>query len=338
MSSPPAPLPWAAGVCAGLHAAGSRHVVYVPDNPLSHVLRVLARALSRRHDDARDARGRGVRHRRRPVPRRHAADGDAAVERPRQLAQRADVAARAVSDSGADRDQHARRRGRVERRAGADGPRGARRSATRSALPHATADVSRDDGRDRARWSGKTAFGTRTAGRVPAAAAAHGAGARRGASHDADSKRRACSSRCLADDARSSRASAIRPTTCSPPAIADTNFYTWGSMGLASSIGLGLALARPDVRVVRARRRRLAADESRLARDDRLAAADESRRDRVGQRRVRDDRRAGHGDGARRRPRGRGARDGDRGDGDGADGRGARARRSRGAGAKPGRG
>jgi thiamine pyrophosphate-dependent acetolactate synthase large subunit-like protein len=27
------------------------------------------------------------------------------------------------------------------------------------------------------------------------------------------------------------------------------NFYTWGSMGLASSIGLGLALARPDVPV-----------------------------------------------------------------------------------------
>ena len=32
---------WAAGVCAGLHAAGSRHVVYVPDNPLSHVVRIL---------------------------------------------------------------------------------------------------------------------------------------------------------------------------------------------------------------------------------------------------------------------------------------------------------
>jgi thiamine pyrophosphate-dependent acetolactate synthase large subunit-like protein len=27
------------------------------------------------------------------------------------------------------------------------------------------------------------------------------------------------------------------------------NFYTWGSMGMASSIGLGLALARADVRV-----------------------------------------------------------------------------------------
>lgn len=27
------------------------------------------------------------------------------------------------------------------------------------------------------------------------------------------------------------------------------NFYTWGGMGLASSLGLGLALARPDLRV-----------------------------------------------------------------------------------------
>jgi sulfopyruvate decarboxylase subunit alpha len=36
------PVPvWAGGVCAGLHAAGSRHVIYVPDNPLSHVLRAL---------------------------------------------------------------------------------------------------------------------------------------------------------------------------------------------------------------------------------------------------------------------------------------------------------
>ena len=40
MSPPSAPLPWAVGVCAGVHEAGSRHVVYVPDNPLSHVLRV----------------------------------------------------------------------------------------------------------------------------------------------------------------------------------------------------------------------------------------------------------------------------------------------------------
>jgi sulfopyruvate decarboxylase subunit alpha len=32
---------WAIGVGAGVHAAGSRDVIYVPDNPLSHVLRVL---------------------------------------------------------------------------------------------------------------------------------------------------------------------------------------------------------------------------------------------------------------------------------------------------------
>jgi sulfopyruvate decarboxylase alpha subunit len=34
-----APVRWAAGICAGVHAAGCRDVVYVPDNPLSHVLR-----------------------------------------------------------------------------------------------------------------------------------------------------------------------------------------------------------------------------------------------------------------------------------------------------------
>ena len=31
---------WAYGVCDGVRAAGCRDVVYVPDNPLSHVLRV----------------------------------------------------------------------------------------------------------------------------------------------------------------------------------------------------------------------------------------------------------------------------------------------------------
>jgi sulfopyruvate decarboxylase subunit alpha len=40
---------WASGVCAGVHAAGSRDVVYVPDNPLSHVLRVFGE----QYDDVR---------------------------------------------------------------------------------------------------------------------------------------------------------------------------------------------------------------------------------------------------------------------------------------------
>jgi sulfopyruvate decarboxylase subunit alpha len=40
---------WASEVCAGVHAAGSRDVVYVPDNPLSHVLRVFGE----QYDDVR---------------------------------------------------------------------------------------------------------------------------------------------------------------------------------------------------------------------------------------------------------------------------------------------
>ena len=34
---------WAYGICAGLRAGGCREVVYVPDNPLSHILNVLTR-------------------------------------------------------------------------------------------------------------------------------------------------------------------------------------------------------------------------------------------------------------------------------------------------------
>jgi sulfopyruvate decarboxylase subunit alpha len=41
------PVPrWAVGVCEGVHAAGSRDIVYVPDNPLSHVLRQLRERLT----------------------------------------------------------------------------------------------------------------------------------------------------------------------------------------------------------------------------------------------------------------------------------------------------
>ncbi|MFI5178499.1 MAG: sulfopyruvate decarboxylase subunit alpha [Vicinamibacterales bacterium] len=43
---PPA---WALGVCDGIHAFGSRDVVYVPDNPLSHVLGIF----ERRYPDVR---------------------------------------------------------------------------------------------------------------------------------------------------------------------------------------------------------------------------------------------------------------------------------------------
>jgi sulfopyruvate decarboxylase subunit alpha len=39
----PTPTPWAPAVCAGLAASAIGHIVYVPDNPLSHLLSVLSR-------------------------------------------------------------------------------------------------------------------------------------------------------------------------------------------------------------------------------------------------------------------------------------------------------
>ena len=41
MSESLEPPVWATSVCAGLHDAGIRHVIFVPDNPTSHVLRAL---------------------------------------------------------------------------------------------------------------------------------------------------------------------------------------------------------------------------------------------------------------------------------------------------------
>ena len=74
---------WAAGVCAGIHAIGSRRVVYVPDNPLSHVLRTLDESFG-------DIQ----------------ADGDVAVERPGKLAQRADLASHPVPNPLPHDHQH----------------------------------------------------------------------------------------------------------------------------------------------------------------------------------------------------------------------------------------
>lgn len=37
--------PWARAVCAGVAGSGSREIVYVPDNPLSHVMRALSEEL-----------------------------------------------------------------------------------------------------------------------------------------------------------------------------------------------------------------------------------------------------------------------------------------------------
>ena len=115
---------WAAGVCAGIHAAGSRHVVYVPDNPLSHVLRVLKESVSRTSRPTiatREEEAFGI-----------AAGLYLGGARPTVMLQSSGLGnslnaltslARAVSDSGAGDHQHARRRQRMERGTDDDGPR-----------------------------------------------------------------------------------------------------------------------------------------------------------------------------------------------------------------------
>jgi sulfopyruvate decarboxylase alpha subunit len=45
--TPGAAVSWARGVAAGIWASGSRHIVYVPDNPLSQILDVLDREFPR---------------------------------------------------------------------------------------------------------------------------------------------------------------------------------------------------------------------------------------------------------------------------------------------------
>ena len=303
---------WASGVCAGVHAAGSRHVVYVPDNPLSHVLRISARdypdittTLATREEEAFGIAAGAV-------SRRRTADGDAAVERARQLAERADVAAAALPDSRADGHQHARRRRRVERRAGADGPgrrapilrRDRRAARNASTAPTRTPEI--------VRRVGQTAFGTRLPGVCLLPRAAH---------------RALRAPRCDDDPPRrDARAGVARSATSRLPIVASlghpaydlfaagdrpANFYTWGSMGLASSIGLGPGAGAAGS----ARASSLDGDGSLLMNLGSLATIGwtrphESRRHRLGQRGVRDHRRPGHGDRARRRPRGGGAGDG----------------------------
>ena len=114
-------------------------------------------------------------------------------------------------------------------------------------MPHATAETAESTGDDRPRLSGQTAFGTRLPGVCLLPRRAHGPRSRRErCMNRLDATRQLIAA--LADEpvvaslghpAYDLFAAGDRPA----------NFYTWGSMGLASSIGLGLALARPDLRV-----------------------------------------------------------------------------------------
>ena len=156
-------------------------------------------------------------------------------------------------------------------------------------------------------------------GRVPVAAI----GDRAGAAAGAEAMTRLDATRILLRALEASPATPIVASLGHPAydlfAAGDrpANFYTWGSMGLASSIGLGLALARPDLRVFV-----LDGDGSLLMNLGSLATIGWAKPESLvvvvlGQRGIRHDRRPGDGDRTWRRPRRRrdGARRRARGDG-----------------------
>lgn len=159
---------WAAGVCEGVHAAGSRDVVYVPDNRLSHVLGEL------------EARFRDIRLV--LATREEEAFGIAAGlylggRRPTVMLQSSGLGNPADGCMPAAAPHH----------------RCAGSIMTRLEATRAVVDLA--EGSPIVASLGHPAYDLAAAGDRP------------------------------------------------------QNFYTWGSMGLASSIGVGLALARPDLRV-----------------------------------------------------------------------------------------
>ena len=260
---------WAAAVSAGVHAAGSRDVVYVPDNPLSHVLRVFEHQfrdmrliLATREEEAFGiAAGLYLGGRLPTVMLQSSGLGNSlnaitSLLMPYQIPVLMVVSMR--GDSGewnaAQVPMGRAVRGdlRLDRHAALDGRSRAER--VRHGPPR---------GEDRVRHARER--------RVPAAAQGDHVG-RLGGKRGRLMTRLEATRMIVALAGGAPIVASLGHPAYDLFAAGDRpqNFYTWGSMGLASSIGLGLALARPDVRVVRARRRRLAADEPRIAGDHRL--------------------------------------------------------------------
>ena len=274
-----APAAWGRAVADGIRAAKCQWVVYVPDNPLAHVLR----ALADEHPDIRTV----------VATREEEAFGIAAG-----LYLGGCRSAVMLQSSGLGNSLNAfgsllipyqipvlvviSMRGGPGEWNQAQTPLGhaVPRILDSLGIQHTSA-VTLDDAERAIRLAASLAFDTRmpaaclllqslTAGikatrRTPDAAATDAPPTREGAAvhtippampHGA---RTACemsrstppaSSPPASAMTRSWRHSGIPPTTSSPPRDRPENFYTWGSMGLASSIGLGLALARPERRTI----------------------------------------------------------------------------------------
>ena len=148
--------------------------------------------------------------------------------------------------SAADADHHARRVGRVQSVAAADGLDRRRRHQTvrRRGLSRANAGRSRRRGRAR----GATGLRQRAHRRGRAVAAAH----RQKGLDQMRLERRAAMATLLAERADDLLVVPGLGSTAWDLAAAgdnDRNFYLWGAMGGAAMIGLGLALAQPTKRV-----------------------------------------------------------------------------------------
>ena len=235
---------WASGVCAGLHAAGSRHVVYVPDNPLSHVLRILRESfpdvtttLATREEEAFGiAAGLYLGGARPTVMLQSSGLGNSlnaltSLLVPYKIPMLIVISMR--GDAGEWND------------AQVPMGRAVRPICDAIGLPHVTVDTPESTA-DTVRLVGQTAFGTRLPGvcLLPRRLTVPSQAAKR--------MNRLEATRLLvaAIDAEPIIASLGHPAyDLFAAGDRPANFYTWGSMGLASSIGLGLALARPELRI-----------------------------------------------------------------------------------------
>lgn len=281
-SFPGVPL-WAEGVCAGVHAAGSRDVVYVPDNPLSHVLGVfdaqysdVRLILATREEEAFGiAAGLYLGGRQPTVMLQSSGLGNSLNAITSLLVPYQIPVLMIVSMRGDDGEWNT-----------AQMPMGRAVRAILDAIGVAHATVASSDvAADVARQAGDTAFASGvshacllpkrltvaasplrprsvpgpslppslprpsfvpplpTSTPTPAPTSA-------GSSTPISMTRFEATQIVVQHAGEGAIVASLGHPTYDLFAAADRprNFYTWGSMGLASSLGLGLALARPDVR------------------------------------------------------------------------------------------
>jgi sulfopyruvate decarboxylase alpha subunit len=265
---------WARSVCAGIHGAGCRWVVYVPDNPLEHVLRVLAAeypdvrtVLATREEEAFGiAAGLYLGGGRSVVMLQSSGLGNSLNALGSLLVAYHIPALIVMSMRGGPGEWNE-----------AQVPVGRAAPSWLGALGIQCTTADTLDGAENAvRMAGSLAFGTRYPSACLLTRSLTATGDRltrgeaigRGAAALSVDHERVTNTRPAGAVASMTRRDATRllvarlrdeavVATLGHPAYdlfaagdRPSNFYTWGSMGMASSVGLGVALARPELRVV----------------------------------------------------------------------------------------